>query len=90
VNRTNPTSVTANHTPPATNASATAAADSNAALSKPERRHSRTASDAISRTSAKKIGMRIESQIGSMKSTPVGCYRAGSCAGKESPIVTSS
>ena len=56
--------------------------DRNAALSKPARCQWRTASDAISRTSAKKIGMRIESQMGSMKSTPLGCYRARSIAGK--------
>ena len=85
VNNTNPARTAANSAPPVTDASARPAADRNAALSKPTRRQWRIASDAISRTSAKKIGMRIESQIGPMKSTPPGCYRAGSPPGKGTP-----
>ena len=82
VNSTKPTRTAANSAPPATNASARPAADRNAALLKPVRRPWGTASDAKIRTSAKRIGRRIESQIGSRKSTPSGCYRARSLAGK--------
>lgn len=82
VNNTNPTRTAANSAPPVRSARARPAADRNADLSR-RTRPGRIASEAIRRTGAKTIGMRIESQMGPVKNTLRGCYRARSSRSKE-------
>ena len=74
--------------PPVMNARAKPAIDSHAATLIRTPPTWRTTSDAISRINAKTIGLRIESQIGSVKSTRVRCYRARSPADKRAPDAT--